>query len=198
MNNYNPGFLRVGALGAGCVCVGIALAFSNAVSMDEWDKAVVVASAGLLGIGAVLFSPIVGHVVEWWWVDLPRKRREAACPPAPKEPPRPTETQHTRAWRHFLLLCAWRAVELGSVSFQSMKDFFGGDQKAWRAFVDRLVEWGVCWPVQQGNETFLKPGQTPTLIYDMLAGGEMPPCPVEYPPVLRPRPTETVKTPAKQ
>jgi hypothetical protein len=97
-------------------------------------------------------------------------------------------SDHDRAWRHWLIRCAIESERVGGVSYQKMKSFFGGDQVKWRAYVDTLSGWGKCWPVQPRVETFLRPGITPALLYDLLVGGEIPPLlPDGPPPVLQQR-----------
>jgi hypothetical protein len=97
-------------------------------------------------------------------------------------------SDHDRAWKHWLIRCAVESERVGGVSYQKMKGFFGGDQTKWRAYVNTLVVWDKCWPVQPRIETFLKPGITPTLIYDLLIGGDFPPAlPDGPPPVLQQR-----------
>ena len=98
------------------------------------------------------------------------------------------EGQRRKNWRHFLILCSGERMRVNSVAYRKMEDFFGSDQAKWREYVDCLVEWGVAWPIQPGVETFLKPGQTPQLLYDLFTGDELPPTPLDRdPPLLTPR-----------
>ena len=96
-------------------------------------------------------------------------------------------SDHDRAWRHWLIRCAIESERVGGISWQKMKSFFGDDDK-WRVYVDILERWGKSWPRQARQETFLKPGVTEALLYDLLVGGEIPPAlPDGLPPVLESR-----------
>ena len=95
-------------------------------------------------------------------------------------------SDHDRAWKHWLIRCAAESERVGGISWQKMRTFFGDDDK-WRVYVDILERWGKSWPRQARQETFLKPGITPMLLYDLLIGGELPALPDGLPPVLEQR-----------
>jgi hypothetical protein len=96
-------------------------------------------------------------------------------------------SDHDRAWKHWLIRCAAESERVRGISWQKMKQFFGDDDK-WRVYVDILERWNKSWPRQPRVETFLRPGVTTALIYDLLVGGEIPPTlPDDLPPVLESR-----------
>jgi hypothetical protein len=110
---------------------------------------------------------------------------EAPMQPATMHVIEPELSPQARAWKHFMIRCTVEAARVGKLNYRNgMEPFFGGNARKWRAYIDRLVRWDMCWP-PSGEGTAWREGKNAALVLDLLVGGQLPPLPPgEYPPSL--------------